>query len=118
MADLIPFIPSENNYSLGVPLGGVRYRFDNIRWNSRDDAGKGAWYFDLREDNGAVILVDIKVVLGVNFGRGSTHRFFKSHVLKAHDTSGKRREAGFDDLGGRVQVLHISLDEALQPTVI
>jgi hypothetical protein len=116
MADLIPFIPSENNYSLGVPLGGTRYLFDNIRWNSRDNDGNGAWYFDLREQDGTVIRIGIKVVLGVQFGRTSTHPFFNTHLLKAVDTSGDRREAGFDDLGARVQVLHISLDEALQPS--
>lgn len=115
MADIIPFIPSENNYSVSVALGGARYWFDNIRWNSRENDGEGAWYFDLRAEDKSVIMVGIKVVLGVQFGRTSTHPFFKTHILKAHDTSGQRREAGYDDLGGRVQVIHMALDEALQP---
>jgi hypothetical protein len=113
--DLIPFTPSDNNYSIGVPLDGVRSVFDNVHWNATDNDGRGAWYFDLREDDGTPICIGIKAVLGIPFGGASTHPFFKGHILKAVDTSGKRLEAGYDDLGARVQVQHFTLDEAIAP---
>lgn len=109
-ADYIPFIPGENNYELTVPLGGDRVVFQ-VRWNSTDNDHAGAWYFDIFAEDGSVIAVDIKVVLGVNLGRRSSHPFFARHILRAIDTTGKGKEAAYDDLGRRVQVVHATTDQ-------
>ncbi len=120
--NLIPFIPGDNNYTLRVPLnepGGssaATYLFVT-RWNSSDNVdpvtGKrlGSWYFDLFDERNKVIAIGVKVVLGVALGRTSVHPFFSKHYLKAIDTTGKGKEAGFDELGGRVQVVHLTSDE-------
>lgn len=114
--DFIDFLPSENNYRLRVPLGSEFYLFD-VRWNSRDNIDpatgrpRGAWYFDLRDNAEEPIALGIKVVLGPLLGRGTQHAFFAQHVLQVIDTSGERRDAGYDDLGRRVQVVHMTMDE-------
>lgn len=110
--DSIPFIPSDNNYRLRVPLGGTTYLFD-VHWNSRDSDGAGAWYFDIREEDETPIAIGVKVVLGARIGYGNTHIFFKQHKLDVFDTSGQQLDAGYDDLGARVIVLHETADDIL-----
>lgn len=116
MADYIPFVPGDTNYRLVVPLDNIDYLFD-VRWNSRDNVdpvtgeARGAYYFDLREADETIIEIGIKVVLGVRLGRTSTHPFFDVHVLQPIDLSGQGKDAGYDELGTRVQVLHMKLSE-------
>ena len=109
-SNYVPFIPSLNNYRLGVVFGTVRFYF-LTRWNARDNA----WYFDLLAEDDSVILVGVKVVLGGPLCRRSSHVWFRTNVLRVIDTSGSGRDADYDDLGGRVQVLHQSLDAAMLP---
>lgn len=114
--DVVPFTPSSNNYRLGVAFADQRVFFD-VRWNSRD----AAWYFDLLAEDDTVIILGVKVVLGVSLGHRSKHPWFETNTLAALDTSGQNLDAGYDDLGDRVQVIHTPLDEitsgaALTPT--
>jgi hypothetical protein len=109
MPTIIPFIQSDNNYQLAVAIDGTPYVFD-VKWNTRDEA----FYFDLLESDGlTVIAAGIKVVLGVKLGRRCSDPFFDTHSLTAVDTSGQSLDAGYDDLGGRVQVVVTSFT---QPT--
>lgn len=95
----IPFLPSDNNYRLAIPIDTVMYLFDT-HWNSKDQS----WYFDLREQDESPIALGVRVVLGASLGRSSHHPFFTKYMLHAIDTTGEGREAGFDDLGARVVV--------------
>lgn len=106
MPEYLPFIQSDNNYRLQVPLSGVLYLFD-VRWNDRDSA----WYMDMYEADETPILLGVKLVLGNILGRRSRHLFFVQHLLRVVDTSGSGKDAGFDDLGSRVQVMHIPVSE-------
>jgi hypothetical protein len=106
VAGTIPFTPSNNNYRLVVPIDSVQYLID-VHWNSFD----AAWYFDLRNADESEILVGIKVVLGVSLGRRSQDPFFRQYTLRAVDISGARQDAAYDDLGGRVVVQILSLDD-------
>ena len=106
MAEYLPFIPSDNNYRLVTSLGGIPYLID-VHWNDSDSS----WYMDIYESDETPILVGIKVVLGVRLGKRSKHEFFTNHILQAVDTSGARKDAGYDDLGARVQVVHFNLDD-------
>jgi len=106
MAEYLPFIQSDTNYRLVVPLSGVPYLID-VYWNDRDSA----WYMDLYEADETVILTGIKLALGQIIGRRSRHDFFTQHILRVIDTSGSGKDAGFDDLGGRIQVMHIPVSE-------
>jgi hypothetical protein len=111
VAEYIPFIPSDNNYSLGVPLPGPagaaaqHYWFDT-RWN----AYEGYWYFDLYREDRTPIAKGVKIVLG-SLGAAFPDDFFAEHRLTVIDTSGDGKDAGYDDLGARVQVLHTVSDE-------
>lgn len=111
MADLIPFIQSDNNYQLTVPLtgdSGTDNFIINTRWNSRD----AAWYIDIYENDYTPVALGLKLVLGSNIGRSYKHKvFFQEHFLQVVDTSGSRKDAAYDDLGGRIVVVHMSMSE-------
>ncbi len=110
MADLIPFVQSDNNYVLGVPFGDVRYMM-TVRWNSRD----AAWYMDIRLEDDTPVALGLKLVLGPPLGRRSTDPFFQTNILQVVDTTGTGVDAAFDDLGGRIQVMHLTLDDLESP---
>lgn len=96
----IPFLTSQTNYLLGVPVDDFTLLFDT-RWNSRDSA----WYVDIYEDDGTPVAINVKIVTGVQLGRLSQHDFFTTHKLIAVDTSGQGLDPGFDDLNARVLVV-------------
>ncbi len=100
MAISLPFLVSDNNYTLVCPIDDEAIEFD-VRWNSRDEA----WYLDIYEDDDTVIALNVKLVLGVSLGRKSRHPFFQSHTMIAVDTTGSGTDPGYDDLGSRVQII-------------
>jgi len=102
---IIPLVPSLPYYRFTTTLDAEQYVFD-VRWNARD----AAWYLDLYEIEGAAVAMGIKLVLGVGLGRKSTHHLFVDSILKLVDTSGARRDAGFDDMGTRVLLYFYSAD--------
>lgn len=108
MALLLPFQPSIPFYTFSTTIENVEYLF-NVRWNGRD----GAWYFDVSEVDNTPIVSGVKVVLGCFLARATDHALFRDGVLVTVDTSDAGRDAGFDDLGTRVQVMRLSLDEVL-----
>lgn len=99
MSYSIPFIPSDTNYVLAVPIDDTQVLFD-VRWNSREEA----FYLDMYESDDTVIALNVKVVVGIPLGRRSLHTFFDNHIITAVDLSGEGRDPGFDDLGSRVIV--------------
>ena len=109
MPDIIPLIPSDSNYALRVPLDDENYRI-LVRWNTRD----AAFYMDIREADGTPVALGLKLVLGVNIGRHSTHPFFGEHVLSLADSSGENADAGFDDLSRRIYLVHMSRREIVE----
>lgn len=111
MPQIIPFIPGQNNYRLRTSFDNEEVLF-RVRWNAHDSAH----YIDVLEPGEEPIAQGIKVVLGVNLGRRSTHPFFLRNLLHAFDTTLQGVEAGVDDLGGRVVVVRYGLAE-LVPTI-
>jgi hypothetical protein len=80
----------------------------NTRWNSRD----AAWYIDIYENDYTPIALGVKLVLGLQLGRAMKYRkFFQEHVLQVIDTANTQTDAGYDDLGDRVVVMHMSMTE-------
>lgn len=112
MSRRIPFRVSDNNYTLVIPVDNVPILFE-VHWNSQEDNNVGGWYMSLYEQNQTPIATGIKIVLGVNLGRRSTHPFFRSYLLRAFDTSGQNKDPGFDDLGNRVIVKLFTVQEIL-----
>lgn len=108
MALLIPFQPSIPFYRFSTTIENVEYVFD-ARWNGRDSA----WYFDVSGVDNTPIVSGVKVVLGTYLGRTVDHPLFRDGVIVAVDTSDAGLDASFDDLGTRVQVMRLTLDEVL-----
>jgi len=99
MALLLPLVPSNPNYVFSCIVVNQEVSI-RVRWNARDSA----WYMDWSDANGGRIIAGMKIVLGVNLGRASTHELFKRIIVRAVDTSNRGAEAGFDDIGVRVVV--------------
>src|SRR5688572_16593107 len=110
MAAKLAFIPSDGNYRFNSTLETFTdtgsYTFD-VRWNTRDNA----WRFDMYDPDGILMVAGVKVVLNTPLGRRSTHPFFNGNALIAIDTSLTNLDAGFDDLGTRVQIWHFTIEE-------
>jgi hypothetical protein len=64
-------------------------------------------------DLGVPICMGIKVVLGIQLGRRCLRAPFTNGVFVAVDLTRSGAEAGFDDIGTRVEIRRYSLDQAL-----
>lgn len=105
---VLPFQPGAID-SFSTPLLGVTYVFD-VHWNARDKA----YYVHISDVNQETIVASVKVVLGTFLGR-TAYRVppFSGGVFVAVDTSKGEKEAGFDDLSGRVLVKYIPIEDLL-----
>jgi hypothetical protein len=101
-----PSDPPDPHFDVSCALAGVQYRLE-FRWNSR----AASWYMDVYTETGTPIRTGIRVALGIPLGRRSVDAAFPAGVFIAHDTSGKEREAGFGDLGARVEIYFYTFDE-------
>jgi hypothetical protein len=106
----LPLSSEIKNYTVRTELDGLAIVLD-VRWNDADKS----WYFDvLAEDGTTVLAQQIRVVLGVYLGRHKWVAPFTTGVLVAYDLSGKRIDAGIDDLGSRVVVRYFTNAEVAQ----
>jgi hypothetical protein len=96
---VLPFRPSIGHYSFETSIEDVSYSF-RVRWNEHD----AAWYFDIYDSSGTSIELNVKVVIGTYLGRTSNNELFKNGILAVFDTANNYEDAGFDDLGTRVEV--------------
>lgn len=114
MACDIPLTPSEPWYTVTVPIdnpegdGTTPYVFE-LRWNDFD----ASWYFHLSQVDGTAILTGVRIVLGMFLGRRSNHELLKNGVFIAIDTTGKGRDATFDDLGTRVLLRYYTVQDVM-----
>ena len=109
MPQIIPFVPSVAEYRFGTVLDDETYIFD-VRWNSR----AGAWFFNLLDIEEIPIAIGVRIVLGTFLARLANHPLLTAGVMVAVDNSGEEREAGFDDLGTRVEILRFTKTEAAE----
>lgn len=106
MPTIIPLVAADPTYRFATNIGTANYIF-YVRWNSRD----AAWYFDLLEQDGTVIVQSVKIVLGAPLARATTHALFDAGVLVARDTTKSGLEPTIDDLGTRVQLWYLTRAE-------
>ena len=106
MAGFIPFLLSETNYRMRVPLDDKVYMFA-VRWNSRDSAH----YVDIFQDDGDAVALGIKLVLGTNLAKRHLHPLFTRFVFGMMDSERSGVDAAFDDLGRRVFMYVIDVQE-------
>jgi hypothetical protein len=106
-ATVLPFVGSIQSYRITTTIGSSKYQFD-VRWSDRDSA----WYFDLSDAAGAPIIKGSKITLGAYIGRlGATVPPLRDGILVALDLSRSGQEATFDDLGTRVQVRYVPIED-------
>lgn len=106
MGASIPFLTSKTNYTLATNVDDEAVYFD-VRWNSTDEA----WYFDMYEADDTPMLINAKIVLGVNLGKRSQHPFFDNYKMTAIDTTGQGFDPGYDDLNARVILVVQSIND-------
>ncbi len=103
----LPLVPSVARYRISTALDEVQYLFD-VQWNGRE----GVWHFDLLTEDAAIILSGISIVLGVvSPGWRSVDARMPPGMFQVRDLSDNGIDAGFDDLGDRVVVYYVPIDE-------
>lgn len=118
MAQNVPLLNSEPWFRTTTALdrlggGTVTVSFD-FRWNARDES----WYFDAVDESERPIVNSVRFVLGAYLGRHARrHELFRNGVLVAINTSNapadRGREAGFDDLGTRVVMTYLTVNDVM-----
>lgn len=112
MPSIIRITPGDPLQVGSVSLDGEPYVL-RVRWNTSDDAGKGAWYLDAWERDGTTpIAFGVKLVLGVRLGSTYNHALFAAGMFLL-DLSDTGVEARLDDLGSRVLLIHMTADDAV-----
>jgi|SRR6185369_15744246 len=108
MATIIPFVPGDPLQLIAITLDTEPYVM-RARWNSDDLA----WYLDVWERDGTTpIAFGIKLVLGVRLGSTYLNPLFTAGLfLIDNDNSGV--EAGLNDLGRRVVMVHLTAADAI-----
>lgn len=100
----LPLAPSNPHYGFSIDLAGVTYNL-GLRWNARDSA----WYMDVADADGRMVAAGLKLVIGQMVGaRHVSVPNFPRGIFIVGDSSGRRLDAGLDDLGARVRVAFYS----------
>lgn len=100
--ELVPF------FEMRIELESVTYTLE-FRWNDRD----GAWYMSIGDAEGEIIAAGRKVVIDLPlFFRFVDPRLPPGQFFGV-DTSGQKLDAGYEDLGERVQLIYFESTEPL-----
>lgn len=108
----IPVIASNAWYDLTVPLSQADGSIVTTVFEFRYNFFNTSWYMSLTQDN-VELVTGVRIVLGTYLGSRCRAQFFRRNVLVAIDTSGKGREATFDDFGTRVVLRHFTVYEVI-----
>lgn len=112
MGVIVPVIPGDPEQIIEIVLDEELFVL-RLRWNTSDNDGAGSWYLDAWESDGVTpIAFSIKLVIGVRLGETYNHPLFQSGMFLV-DESGTGAEAGLFDLGGRVQLYHLTVGDAV-----
>jgi hypothetical protein len=106
----LPFIPSNGNYRFGTTIENAGYNFV-VRWSTVE----ACWYFSIFEVNEDPIIQGVKIVTGTYLGRRCAHPLFDAGVFIAIDLASEEQptDPGFDDLGTRVVVVFVPVQDLL-----
>jgi hypothetical protein len=99
---LLPVTADAPHYRFTCSLEGKSYGFE-LRWNGRS----GAWFLTVSDVDGNVLAAGRRVVIGAELLGRSANAALPPGSLFAYDTSNSNRDAGRDDLGGRVKVVYV-----------
>lgn len=109
MPSLIPLIPGQPEQRISIALDRDVYVL-RFRWNTSDDARKGAWYLDAWEADGVTpIAFGLKLVLGALIGKSYNHQLFMGGLFLVERGEQTGEEPRLFDLGGRVALMHFTV---------
>lgn len=109
MAVIIPCRPDLTWYDMQVVLEDVTYTLE-FRWNARELC----WYMDLKAEDDDPIVTSVKVVVDFPLCNRVNDPRRPSGYFLANDTVNLvGRDPGITDLGDRVRLLYLTLDEIL-----
>lgn len=106
MSFRLPIKQEGARFSAAYELDGITYALE-FRWNDRD----GAWFLQVGDANGVPLISGLKVCLGILLLGRATSKLLPPGDFMAIDTAGRNAEAGFEDLGRRVQILYFTSAE-------
>lgn len=113
MASVVRITAGEPEQRISIALDQEVYTM-RFRWNSSDDARKGAWYVDVWEADGVTpIAFGIKLVLGAKLGNRYNHQLFVGGMFMAERGAPTGVEAGFFDIGTRVILVHFTIADRI-----
>lgn len=108
MAVIVPIRPGVPEQKISIALDRNVYVL-RFRWNTSDDARKGAWYMDAWESDGKTrIALGIKLVLGALLGKSYSHQLFIGGMFLVERGQVTGQEPRLFDLGGRVVLVHFT----------
>lgn len=107
MLELPTRFDGQARYDFEMDCDEVTFKFD-FEWNDRDDG----WYFSIADVNGVALLSGRRVVLNYPLTNIYRDPRLPAGAFIAIDTSGTDTEPGLLDLGDRVKLLYVPLEEA------
>lgn len=111
MSFRLPISQEGAQFSFSCELEGVSYTF-RFRWNDRD----GAWFMEIGDGSGNTIISGIKVLLGLYLLNLASSSALPTGDFVAIDTTDQDVDAGFEDLGRRIQIYYFTRDELIANT--
>ena len=108
MPTIIPFVPNDPDQRISIVLDDEPYVL-RARWNTFDES----WYLDAWERDGKTpIAFGVRLVLGQMLGAGYNHPLFLGGVFlqeNAPKDGVDGVESDLSDLGGRVDIVHLTV---------
>lgn len=95
----IPCDPALTHYQMQIVLGTATYTLE-FKLNTREDA----WYWDLKDQTEDPIISGMRMVVDWPMGFRTTDPRRPAGVFLATDTTGKQKDPGAGELGGRVKL--------------
>jgi hypothetical protein len=109
MAEQVSLVPSVAQYELRTDLEGAEYTL-KMRYADR----LGVWLMDLEDENGEPIITGAWCLLNVRLLKGNTVATRPPGDLVFVSTSQDGREATFDNMGTRVELIYLTAAEVVE----
>jgi hypothetical protein len=98
---ILPLRDDVPHFGFTTELDGVTFGLE-FRWNGRDSA----WYFNLTDADGAMLLAGLRVVVRHLYLGRFRYLGLPAGELEFIDTTDADEEAGLGDLGSRVLLVY------------
>lgn len=112
----MPLIPELFDYEVRTELDGVAYLF-RFRWNWRADGGVGAWFMDVSDADGALLVAGRKCVVDEPLlHQFRTREDVPQGELMPFDTTRRQIDPAAVDFGLRVLLFYLDAAGVVEAT--